>query len=260
MFVCACGPVGSSLHFAKFGFSSWRGQRISLIYSECWCAVMSNLGQSAWLCSKASWLLSASSLPIGMVGMMPPAALAFQALCKSLVIITKLLVKNVPQLLDHHFLFVVSSLEDAAHATIARTCGEYFHTTTFTRRAELDNFAHCLDRVAENHHLLVDCHDDCIPSSSRLVEELASLHRLSLHFRFCMDATFKDDAQIQDENLKDMSDLTIILSTWSSCLANRIESAEFDGENMVIRGTTLPPNVLVVDACPDVGDVGGTDC
>jgi len=71
-----------------------------------------------------------------------------------------------------------------------------------------------------------------LPGSSRLVEELASLRRLSLHFRFCMDALFKDssDAQIQDENRKDMSDLTIIVSTWSSCLANR---AEFDGENMV---------------------------
>ena len=29
---CVCfGEVGSSLHFAKFGFSSWRGQRVSVM-------------------------------------------------------------------------------------------------------------------------------------------------------------------------------------------------------------------------------------
>ena len=222
---------------------------------------MSNLGQSAWVCSKAAWHLSDPNPTRGTVGLMPPTVCAFQALCKSLVIITKILVKNVPQLLDQHALFVVSSLEAAAHATIAQTCGEYLHTTTFTRRGELDNFADCLDRVAENYHLLWDCHDDCFPGSSRLVEELATLHPLSLNFRFCMNTTFKDSREAQIfHNLKDMSDLTIILSTWSSCLANRIESAEFDGDDMVLRGTSLPPNVLVVDNCASTGDVGGTRC
>lgn len=186
---------------------------------------MSNLGQSAWERGKASWLLSASSLPSGMVGIMPPTVFAFQALCKSLVIIAKVLMKNAPNLLDQHFLFVVTYLEDAAHAIIARRCGEYFHTTTFTPRAELDNFADCLNRVVDNHHLLVDCHDDCFPGSSRLVEELASLHRLSLNFRFYMDVTFKDscDAQTLHDNQnhrQHMSDLIIVLSTWSACLAN----------------------------------------
>lgn len=82
---------------------------------------------------------------------------------------------------------VIREWEVVAHETIFKRCQRVspFPVDDFGRtvRDDLDSFADPLEELVDQHASMID---ELFPMGGSLVPELASLHRLSLHMRFCV--------------------------------------------------------------------------
>jgi len=192
------------------------------------------LGRSAWYLNTAAWDAwtgpsTQSGFMPGTIGVLPPFVAAFQGLVKCLVITLAMLVQRAPKM-NQIVPRVIQALEQVAHATIFKRCPRVYPVPVDeggrTARDDLDSFAGALDELVDQHASMVD---GDFPAGGSLVSELASLHRLSVHMQFCAQSAFGSfyvDCPEIVANLKYMTDFMEILSTWSACMANKLEQAE----------------------------------
>ena len=194
------------------------------------------LGRSAWYMNTAAWdawigpgTTMQSGFLSGAIGMLPPFVAAFQGLVKCLVITLAMLAERAPKM-NRIIPGLIREWEEVAHETIFKRCQrvDLLAPVDFGRmvRYDLDSLADALDELVDQHASVID---ELFPGGGSLVPELASLHRLSLHMRFCLQSTFGSSYADCPEivaNVKHMTDFMEILSTWSACMANKLEQAE----------------------------------